>query len=359
MIMKAPNGFGTSYKLSGKRRKPWIARITIGRDPIKNKDGSIKLDTSGNPVIRQKCKTIGYFESQEEARDALTLYRQGYISPRQGITLKDLLDEWFEAKVERVSYSSQNNYVNAIKRLEPLFHISMKDLRTAHMQRVVDQCSQSGLARSTLTKMKAVLTMVYDYAAQNDIVLKNYASFIVLPKHIRSKKEVFNDFELKALWDNSVDPIVQSILILIYSGMRISEMLKLTRFNVDMDKKIIRGGVKTDAGKDRVIPIHPKTLPFVKNYLSLMGDRLICDERGKAYSAERYRMGYYYPTLQRLAIRRLTPHACRHTFATLMAAAHADTLSIQQIMGHTDYAMTANVYSHLQIETLHQAIEKI
>ena len=357
--MKAPNGFGTTYKLSGKRRKPWIARVTVDRSPAKNKDGSVKLDAEGNPCIRQKYKTIGYFESQEEARDALTLYRQGYITPLANMTLKDLMDEWYEAKAHRVSYSSQNNYVNAIKRLEPLYHLSMKDLRAAHMQRIIDLSHQEGLSRSTLTKIKAVLTMVYDYAAQNDIVMKNYAAFIVLPRKVKTRTEIFSDFELKAMWDNSEDSIVQSILILIYSGMRISEMLKLTRFNVDLDKKIIRGGVKTDAGKDRVIPIHPKTLPFVKNYLNMMGDRLICDERGKPFSYERYRMGYYYPTLQRLGIRRLTPHKCRHTFATLMAAAHADTLSIQQIMGHTDYAMTANVYSHLQIDTLHKAIEKI
>ncbi|MGI6679382.1 MAG: tyrosine-type recombinase/integrase [Dehalobacterium sp.] len=72
-----------------------------------------------------------------------------------------------------------------------------------------------------------------------------------------------------------------------------------------------------------------------------------------------YREHYYYPALEALEIRRLTPHCCRHTFATLMAKAGVDTISIQKLIGHSKYSFTADTYTHTDIEELKKAIDKI
>lgn len=142
--------------------------------------------------------------------------------------------------------------------------------------------------------------------------------------------------------------------------MRISEMLELTRFNVNLEEGLITGGIKTDAGKNRVIPIHPKILKHIKRRYDKNGDTLICcDKTGKKISTKRYRDKMYYPALKTLKIRKLTPHACRHTFGTLMAEAGVETTSIQKIIGHSDYSITANVYTHLEVEVLRKAINKI
>jgi site-specific recombinase XerD len=63
--------------------------------------------------------------------------------------------------------------------------------------------------------------------------------------------------------------------------------------------------------------------------------------------------------LDALEIKRLVPHSCRHTFASMMAKAGADTLAIQRIIGHADYATTANIYTHESVEELKKAINKI
>ena len=67
----------------------------------------------------------------------------------------------------------------------------------------------------------------------------------------------------------------------------------------------------------------------------------------------------YYEALENLKIRRLTPHSTRHTCATLLAAAGADTLAIKQILGHTDYAFTADTYTHTDVDFLKTQMQKV
>lgn len=152
---------------------------------------------------------------------------------------------------------------------------------------------------------------------------------------------------------------VDTILILIYTGMRISELLGLTRFNVDMNQQLITGGVKTDAGKDRIIPIHPKIEHLVKKWHDKGGNYLICNEKGGKISVSSYREDKYYPALEELGLKRLTPHSCRHTFGTLLSKAGANTKAIQDMIGHSDYALTANVYTHTDLDELRREINKI
>jgi integrase/recombinase XerD len=76
-------------------------------------------------------------------------------------------------------------------------------------------------------------------------------------------------------------------------------------------------------------------------------------------TADRYRKLIYYPALDRLKIKHRPPHTCRHTFATLLARAGVDILSIQRILGHSTYAFTADTYTHPDITQLKKAINKL
>lgn len=58
-------------------------------------------------------------------------------------------------------------------------------------------------------------------------------------------------------------------------------------------------------------------------------------------------------------VRKLTPHACRHTFGSLMVEAGVDTIHIQKIIDNADYSTTANTYTHLEVKSLREAISKI
>jgi integrase len=342
--MRNPNGYGSVFKLKGRRRKPWIARVTTGWTD----DG------------RQLFLPVGYFATKQEAMNALVLHRVSPVSPRAGITLAEMYDEWSAGKFRKITKSTENNYRAAWLHLKSLEKAKFADLRTGHWQNVIDMCADEGLSRSSLEKIRVIAVMLCDHAIKNDIVNKNYAKFIELPRAEKTKKDRFTDIEIKQL-EKQADaiPWVDTILILIYTGLRISELLSLTRFNVSMEQQVITGGIKTDAGKDRVIPIHPKILKYFRQRYDQGGPALVCDDQGRRLTAKRYREKMYYPALEACGIRQLTPHKCRHTFCSLLAERGADTLSIQRLAGHTDYAFTANEYSHPEIEALRREIGKL
>lgn len=342
--MRNPNGYGSVFKLKGRRRKPWIARVTTG----------------WTDEGRQLFQTVGYYATKQEAMNALALHRVSPVSPRSGIALLELYEEWSAGKYKKISKSTQNNYRAAWLHIKSLEKAKFADLRTNHWQEVIDSCANDGLGRSSLEKIRVLAVMLCDYAIKNDITNKNYATFIELPKAEKTKKDRFTDLEIKQLEKQAdVIPWVDTVLILIYTGMRISEMLSLTKFNVNLELQVITGGVKTDAGKDRIIPIHPKIQKYFKQRYDQGGAALICDGKGQQLTAKRYREKMYYPALVACGVRKLTPHKCRHTFCSLLAERGADTLSIQRLAGHTDYAFTANEYSHPEIEALRKEISKL
>lgn len=307
---------------------------------------------------KQIRKNIGYFKTKQEAIDALALNRVSPISPKADLTLGDLYKEWSAMKYPRITKSTADNYRSAWSFLQPLKNSKFKDLRTAHFQQIVDGLEKS---HSTLRKIKTLLSLLYGYAAQNDIVQKNYAEFIILPKQTKKKKDIFTDLEIAQLF-KVVDfvPFVDTVLIMIYTGLRISELLALTPFNVDLKRGFITvEESKTEAGAGRVIPVHPKIRPLIEARYQEGRQRLITDDNGKPFTPDSYRKYRYYPLLEKLELRRLPPHTCRHTFATKLAQAGADPLYIQQVMGHTDYSFTANVYSHPEYEQLKQAVHSL
>lgn len=354
--MRNPNSFGTVYKLGGRRRKPWVAMITTGWMTTVAREGKNK----DKEIPKQLRQVIGYFETKQEGMDALALHRISPVSSKANITLEELYKEWSDVKFKDISRSTAGNYRIVWSYMTAIAKIKFRDIRTSHWQAIANNCAAKGLSHSSLSKVKTVAVMLCNYAMQNDIVNKNYATFITLPKRKKEKQGIFTDAHIKKMLDNAgTVPWVDTILIMIYTGMRISEMLELTKFNVDIENGVITGGLKTEAEKGRIIPVHPKIMGFMKNWYAKNGDALICRENGSKMSAKYYREKYYYPALEQLEIERLTPHSCRHTFGSLMARAKVNPKHIQEIIGHTDYAFTANEYTHPQVEELKKSISKI
>lgn len=333
--MRNPNGYGSVFKLSGKnRRRPYVAKLTVG----------------WTPEGKQQFDTIGYYETRPDAMIALAEYWKGGVKQGKNLTLANVYDEWSRVKFDTISASTKNQYVMAWKHMNKIHSARFADLRTSHFQGVI-QDSQGDLKRGSLEKIKILAGLLYQYALQNDLVLKNYAQFITLPREDKLEKEVFTDLEIQKLWMNSSLPYVDTILILIYTGMRVGEMLKLTQFDIDLTSQTITGGLKTDAGKNRIIPIHPKIMPMIEVRLKASG--LPFPYSYTAYSTA------FKSVMSTLEIENKTPHSTRHTFATLMARGGADTKALQKIIGHANYSTTADIYTHLDTEDLKRAMNSI
>lgn len=358
--MKRPNGAGTVRKLGGKRRRPWAAVITTGWDPETGK--------------RQQ-KYVGYYETYQEAELVLAVYRSEPL-PKDDLTLEMVYAEWQAVKYRNLSKSTQDGYTAAWRYLMRLQHLKIKDIRTGQLQQIIDtatyrpQGKKGGkpkpvrpCSRSSLEKIKALAVMLWDYALQNDLVDKNYAKFIALPKQTRkAEKDHFSTVEIakiKSAADTGAAPWADCVYIMIKSGFRISEFLSLDRFTVDLERGTFRAGLKTEAGFDRVVPIHHTCLTFVRSRLAQGGERLICKPDGSAMTASYFRTYCYYPTLEQIGVRRLNPHCTRHTFATQLAESGASTAVIQRLMGHKKYSFTAETYTHIDVSPLKKAMEAI
>lgn len=343
--MKAPNGAGSVHRLPGRRRRPFRARVTTG----------------WTPEGKQIFYTVGYFETEREAQRALADYLERPIGERRDVTLGQLYEEWSSKAYQTLDRSTVNGYKACWKRISKLADEPVRLIRTSHLQRVIDDMVEEGLNRSSLEKAKTLCGILLNIAVNDDIITTNYARAIKLPPARKPKKETFTDLEIHQIEKLATagDIWAGTVMILLYTGMRVGELVSLTRFQVDPNTWVITGGIKTDAGKDRPMPVHPKILPYVQYWYNTEGPRLIHRD-GKPISVHYYRASIYYPVLKRAGItRHLTPHVCRHTFATLLNRAGVQPRYIQALMGHSDYAVTANTYTHPAMEELRRAIEAI
>lgn len=162
---------------------------------------------------------------------------------------------------------TRDNYDAAWKKLAALSNSTFRELRTAQLQEQIDRIAN--MSASTLSKVKALLTQLYDYALQNDIIDKNYAKFIRLPKKEKVSKDCFTDLELKKI-EQAVDvvPWADVILMMCYTGFRVTEFLTLTPHCYDQQAGTLTGSLKTDAGRNRIDPVHHKIKTILEEWIS-------------------------------------------------------------------------------------------
>ena len=340
--MRNPNGYGSVYKLSGKRRKPFMARKTTG------------WDDAG----KQLYQTIGYYEKRDMAMQALADFNKNpYSVDVSTVTFSEIFEQWKEGKFESVSRTSVNGYSAAYKTCEALHDMKFVDIRTKYMQDIIRNC---GKGHGTLRKIKVLFNQLFKFAMENDIINKDYSAYVEVGKNTEdSTRKAFSDKEIKRLFEVK-DNIryVDTILIMIYTGLRIGELIILKPEDVDLKNRTLTGGIKTDAGKNRIIPISSKIFDMVANRVSQDQEYLIARENGKQFKYENYYKEKFTPIMEQLNFKH-KPHDCRHTFATLMSNAGADTIALQKIIGHASYATTANIYTHKDIEQLKKAVDLI
>ncbi|MGN0557218.1 MAG: tyrosine-type recombinase/integrase, partial [Acutalibacteraceae bacterium] len=305
---------------------------------------------------------IGRYATKSQAVEALYGFSLAPIDiDKMNMTLKDVHYEWKKIKYAEISKSLKDCYNAAWRKLEPIYNIKFKDLRTAQMQSIVNDLV-GNVSLSSLQKIKVLLGQLYQYAIQNDIVSKNYAEFIKLPRSVKTVKECFTDLDIQKL-KNAADvvPYADLILIMCYTGYRISEFLSLTRFHVilDGDRMFLRGGNKTQAGKNRIVPISPAIRRYVDKWLAKNGETIFCKDDGTPFGTKHFRDKCYYPTLEALGLPKLSPHATRRTFSTRLAAAGVRSDEIIKMMGHTDYSVDVDSYINPEQKTLFEAIKKL
>lgn len=327
------NGTGSVYRLPNGK---WRVEITLGYEKNGEKDKRIYKTKSG-------------FKTKKEGLEYLASISTG-TKIDSNIKFNALYEEWSAQHYKHITKSGEYGYVAAYKQCADLYYKCFTELKTRDLQAVIDKCKNQ---RRSKADIKSLLNNMYNYAIQNDYCDKNYAEFIKLPPKRKSKNDAFNAEEIEKLWDDYAagNEFTSYILIMIYTGMRFGELSTIKKENVFLDKKYMIGGIKTNAGIDREIPIADKILPIVKKLFE-SGNKKLLEIPEKLFYNK------YHATIERLKIRSLNPHCCRHTFSSLMAQAGIQPAIITETAGHEDYSTTM-LYTHIQLEEKIKAVNKL
>jgi integrase len=194
------------------------------------------------------------------------------------------------------------------------------------------------------------------FAFELDIINRCYSELVTSASIPETEKIPFTDEEVAALWKAIGEPWVDSVIVFLYTGFRISELLDIKTANVDLAAGTIKGGIKTKAGKDRLIPIHSSIFDIIRRRVG-DGAAHLFSRNGKKVSLSRYYV-FWREIMGRLGINH-TPHECRHTFRSRLDSAGANKRCIDLIMGHKSKDVGERVYTHKTLEELKEAIELI
>lgn len=327
--MKNPNRFGTCYRLSGKRRKPWIARAYMGK---------------GNGY-----KTIGYFATKTEGQTALLEYKiKPFEHNPSTMTLRDVFEAVVEQKRKDVKETTiMTNYIHVFAHLAPIEGYVFKDLRPVHYQQIFDSLAKS-MKKSSLKQLRSLLSTLYGFAIVNDIVGTDYSKGIVV-RGCESLSQPFFTFDELSTIKNNLNAVANAdiVYLLCVTGLRPSEMLSITRDNVDMEKRIIHDvGVKSEKGKIKRVPISDSVFEYVEARLE-KSYYLLQNTKGKPVSYSYFRKHVYTPALEAMGLPYKPPKSCRHTFANLTHGRLSEKARTS-IIGHTDSKMTDEYYTDLE-----------
>lgn len=326
--LKRANGMGSVYKLSGRRKRPWVA--------AKNRT------------------VIGYYAKKTDAMEALERLSGKDISERYNMTFAEVFEGWRGEHYREIGESSIVSYDWAFAQFERFHNQKFRSLRTADFQSVID--ANGGLSRSSLGKFKILIAQMSEWAIREEICTSNFAKYVVLPEEVKKEKEIFTAEDIRRL-EADGSPAAKITLMLIYTGMRIGELFSLPL--ADYHETYVIGGEKTEAGRNRIIPIRPEGQQyFAEIAASADGKLLISGYSGQKVAAN-FRKRDYYPLLERLGIDKKTPHATRHTFASWAVSAGVKPELLQRMLGHASYETTANTYFHTTAEQLIAEINRV
>ena len=362
------NGLGSVYKLpSGK----WAAVKTVGWivDPLPK-------DAPPGTVPHKRRQTVSkQFGTRKDAMAALPFLTAADRKPRKGtatqrkktaITLKELYDQW--EPTHQKSKSTINCYRSGFRLFAPLWNMTMEQIDIDDLQDCLDD---SDAGRRTRENAKAALGLVYKYGIPRDAVPKdrNLAPFLRINEPGGEKRPGLSLEELELIRKAAAggDSVAAVVLCHCYLGFRPSALLQLTVSDYSADRRAFVGGIKTEAGKGRTVTVSPKIQPYVDALVAAAGaDGFVFGKLGKQLPIEDYRE-LFYDLLKRCGIdnpvdeegrHRLTPHACRHTFATLMKrvqGADADKLAL---IGHTSTEQLRD-YQDVPIEDLRAITDQL
>lgn len=384
--------YGSVIKLSGNRLNPYGARITIGYNvngyPVYYFLGFFEEELDAHICLRDYNNTPYNIYVKEEIYNKVIkfielpskiLIKNNNIdlTDRTNYTFKQVYEEYAklnfptkdEIALEREThmkakgkFTSDTMYVrkSAFKQAETLHNIPYVNLRTVDFQQVINCATSPKKAK----RLRYLFLELDDYAEQKDIISKTYAKHVnKIDFNFENTKPrlPFTNEEIEMIWKDKTntqdEALVRDIcLILLYTGMRIEELLFMFTKNIDLKEDYMRGGLKTNSGKNRVIPIHHLIKPIIKKHYNSKNEFLFMyGDKRLPYAKYRVMFNNY---MAKLNIQH-TSHDARHTVESELDRRQVRTVTKDLIMGHKNGGTGEKIYTHKTLQELKESIELI
>lgn len=356
-----PNG-SLYCNFCGKKQTERNNRRASGRGSIvKTQNGTYRLIVNRYyQGIRYRKVKSGFVKKKDAEEYADTLLAQlnaeiGSIGNGKALIrydLKKLHEVWMESETyQKLSETKKTHYRTAWRRMHATDDIKISELKLSQMQEVL---RNSGLNYYPQKDMKMLYSHLYKYAIKHELVSVNRAALLELPEQPNANRTPWELGEVQKWWGayRGGDPVARIILIMIHTGMRTGEMWAQDVDQIHLDEQYMIGGIKTEIGKNRTIPLASPIVPLVAESMKEARRGLM------PWRTENEFYDKYAETVERIGVRPLDPYSCRHTTATVLGELGVAPSVIQSIMGHASYEMTLH-YTHISKDAQIEAVEAL
>ena len=349
------------------------------------------------------CKTMGMEEctNLEELRkkeaETMICAAMGIDLSKGGITVNELVERYINQK-RNVRYTTRSGYwfVQGVLRRYDFGEKIIRDVKVADAKDWLVELFDDGYSWNSIASIRGVVRPAFQMAFTDEIIRRNPFDFRLdfLPNNTEKRQALtqkqqkqFLDFIAQ---DEHFSRYLDEMVVLLGTGMRVSEFCGLTMRDLDFENRKIRVDhqlvwtrsckryiekTKTEAGC-RFIPMDDNVLRSLLNILAnrpkpareVMVDGytgfLLLDQNhqpkvGLHIEHVMQRICEKYNEEHLIPLPRITPHVLRHTFCTNMANAGMDVKSLQYLMGHSDVSVTLNVYTHTEYGKAQTEMAKI
>lgn len=346
--MRLPNGFGQITKLKGRNlRNPYRAMVTVGK-------------TDEGKPISKILKPQGYFKTYNDAYVALVEYNKNPYELDSDMTVEDLYNTWSEHYFASVTKSSTRSIKMAWNNCTNIKTMRVRDVRARHIK----CCIENVESDSTKNRIKSMFNLMFDYAVEYELTDKNYArDFSVEPPKVKTNHIVFTEKEMNILWSSTSVPFVNYILIQCYMGWRPQELCNIKIEDININEMYMTGGMKTDSGKNRIVPINPRIESMVKKIygtcINFGSEYFVIDGSGNKMSYDKY-YKKYKSVIGELGLNNdHRPHDPRKHFITQAKSSGVDEYAIKRIVGHHIADLTERVYTERDLTWLREEVSKM
>jgi integrase len=343
----------------------------------KRADGLYQLSVLvGYTAMGAQRRKVVYGKTQKEVQSKASALRLQFNTGAvldENITLGEWASAWLSVYKNGTEYNTQKMYMHIVnKYVLQLGHLPLVKVKTAHLQKVVNENATKG---TTMKQFKLTLGQIFEQAIINDMLMKNPAKGLKLPAIAKKhNKRSLTDDEVERIKCLQLDERTRCfIFLLLYTGMRKSEVLALTKTDIDMEQmtitvskslvfmknqSFVKDNPKTAAGV-RSIPILEPLRPVLFAYMArVKGSLLFSATSGETVTMTSYRR-MYEKFCTAMGTKEITAHIFRHNFATILYSAGVDIKAAQSILGHKSITVTMDIYTHLGTRQRDDATAKL